>query len=91
MNVYFFQSNDGRGACDCRPLNGGLFTPCRKSYACVVVIEFLAFLLSSFCPKFALIVLFCLEKRPSSPFMIDLPRLKAVGTGLAFGYDRHGL
>jgi len=23
--------------------------------------------------------------------MIDLPRLKAVGTGLAFGYDRHGL
>jgi len=42
----------------------------------------------SFCPKFALI---CFEKRPSSPFMIDLLRLKAVGTGLAFGYDRQGL
>ena len=35
---------------------------------------------------FALIVLFHLEKRASSPFMIDLLRLKAVGTGLAFGY-----
>ena len=29
---------------------------------------------------------FVLKKDRSSPFMIDLPRLKAIGTGLAFGY-----
>ena len=47
---------------------------------------FIVLILSEICPKFVLIVLFCLEKRPSSQFMIELPRLKAVGTGLAFGY-----
>ena len=39
-----------------------------------------------YCLNFAFIGLICLEKRPSSPFMIDLLRLKAFGTGLAFGY-----
>jgi hypothetical protein len=48
--------------------------------------HFIVLILSEICPKFVLIDLFCLEKRPSSPFMIDLPRLKAVGAELAFGY-----
>jgi hypothetical protein len=53
--------------------------------------EFLWLIFFSFCLNFALIVLICLEKKLYIPFMIDLLRLKALGTGLAFGYDRQGL